>query len=375
MIGIKVSQPSLDFSVEGPIGRKSEAMRHASVGDLKDMVPLTLKKKSQQKSVCIKSNENLKIGNGYYDDNVEMQREKQRSKSFDMTLSCDKQRGRKDSILERQEALEYPDDQWVENDNNHALNMLDVHTTLRPGDLHHPCKKQSSPRKSREILYVSDGQTIRADPYHMSLKRQRKDQIDDGTAQRRQTLPSGYVLKKEDFVLQNICIEPSQTDVKEPVHELKIETLDTKNKNKEISSPALSCPTSRTQTNSIIYSITPSQQTSTGNGAIPKHSRKKSLPESAYLQRSDSNQPPYERIISPKQTVEPQVEHCFDMCFHNAAGAINSIPLYYNCFRFRNQHQGKVDICLCLEIFSTCTKLQSVSRTHRTVENFNGQKV
>jgi len=38
---------------------------------------------------------------------------------------------------------------------------------------------------------------------------------------------------------------------------------------------------------------------SISNGAIPKHSRKKSLPESAYLNRNDSNQQPYEILTSP----------------------------------------------------------------------------
>ena len=138
----------------------------------------------------------------------------------------------------------------------------------------------SPSRKSlHEPLFVSDGRTIRCDPYHMSLKRDQKSQREDNM-KRRQTLPSGQLLTKEEIDTQTLATRPLTP---------------------KIDSPALSCPILRNTTNSLVYSTAPqSQASSLANGAIPKHSRKKSLPESAYLQRNDSNQQPYEILKSPK---------------------------------------------------------------------------
>ena len=62
-----------------------------------------------------------------------------------------------------------------------------------------------------------------------------------------------------------------------------------------IHSPPLSCPIVKTPSTSTSSSNGGSSVTTTG--AIPKRSRKKSLPETAFvLQRADSCQPPYERI-------------------------------------------------------------------------------
>lgn len=133
----------------------------------------------------------------------------------------------------------------------------------------------SPSRKSlHEPLFVSDGRTIRCDPYHMSLKREQKGHREDNM-KRRQTLPSGHLLSKEEIDTQTSATHPATP---EPY------------------SPAL-----RNTTNSLVYSTAPLSHTSSlANGAIPKHSRKKSLPESAYLHRNDSNQQPYEILNSPK---------------------------------------------------------------------------
>eukprot|EP00090_Calanus_glacialis_P004843 TRINITY_DN13625_c0_g1_i1.p1 TRINITY_DN13625_c0_g1~~TRINITY_DN13625_c0_g1_i1.p1 ORF type:complete len:1432 (+),score=169.81 TRINITY_DN13625_c0_g1_i1:127-4296(+) len=138
----------------------------------------------------------------------------------------------------------------------------------------------SPSRKSlHEPLFVSDGRTIRCDPYHMSLKRDQKGHKEDNM-KRRQTLPSGHLLSKEE------------TNTKTSTnHSVALEA----------DSQALSCPVTRNTTNTLVYSTAPqNQMPSLANGAIPKHSRKKSLPESAYLHRNDSNQQPYEILNSPK---------------------------------------------------------------------------
>jgi len=72
----------------------------------------------------------------------------------------------------------------------------------------------------------------------------------------------------------------------------------------EIRSPALSCPVPRPPT-SITSSAAYAETTVSGaaaNGAIPKHSRKKSLPDSSFLHRSDSSQPPYQPLEMPTDT-------------------------------------------------------------------------
>merc|ERR550517_818601 len=67
-------------------------------------------------------------------------------------------------------------------------------------------------------------------------------------------------------------------------------------------SPALSCPVPRPPTTITSSSLTSTETTMSGaaaNGAIPKHSRKKSLPDSSFLHRSDSSQPPYQPLDPP----------------------------------------------------------------------------
>ena len=140
----------------------------------------------------------------------------------------------------------------------------------------------SPSRKSlHEPLFVSDGRTIRCDPYHMSLKKEKKGKREE-YMRRRQTLPSGDLISSDEKGDKTSVI-PSAT--------------------LERDSPPPSCPIIRNTTNTLVYSTaTNDQMCSETNGAIPKHSRKKSVPESAYLQRNDSIQQPYEILDSPKKS-------------------------------------------------------------------------
>ena len=160
-------------------------------------------------------------------------------------------------------------------------------------------RSQISPgRKSlHEPLFVSDGFTIRCDPQqsgqapqHTSLHRQdrRNSRRREGKTRRRQTLPSGHLLAKQERDTQT-----KQTET---------QTIQTQTSVEIAPQQAKLVPTTEaaTTTTTAIVELEQHQGASNGaNGARPKHSRKKSLPESSFLSRTDSSQPPYEMLTSP----------------------------------------------------------------------------
>jgi hypothetical protein len=70
-----------------------------------------------------------------------------------------------------------------------------------------------------------------------------------------------------------------------------------------IHSPPLSCPIVRTPMSVMNGSVSKAETSSGTTGAIPKRSRKKSLPDTAFLQRTDSCLTPYERL--PAESTGP----------------------------------------------------------------------
>lgn len=164
-------------------------------------------------------------------------------------------------------------------------------------------RSQISPgRKSlHEPLFVSDGFTIRCDPQqsqrtpqHTSLHRQdrrssRRREGREGKIRRRQTLPSGHLLAKQERDTQT-----RQTET---------QTIQTQTSVEIAPQQAKLVPTTEaaTTTTAIVELEQHQHQaySNGANGARPKHSRKKSLPESSFLSRTDSSQPPYEMLTSP----------------------------------------------------------------------------
>ena len=156
-----------------------------------------------------------------------------------------------------------------------------------------PCNRYShtsqiSPgRKSlHEPLFVSDGFTIRSDPqqqqqqHSSSLHRQQRHR---SKIRRRQTLPSSHLLAKQERDTQTKLTETqtiqTQTSLDIPPHQQK------------------RVPTTEAATTTTTAIVERGRHQ--GNGAIPKHSRKKSLPESSFFSRTDSSQTPYEILTSP----------------------------------------------------------------------------
>ena len=96
---------------------------------------------------------------------------------------------------------------------------------------------------------------------------------------RRQTLPSGHLLAKQERNTQT-----KQTETQTIQTQTSVETPQQR-----------PVPTTEAATTTTAIVELGPQQT---NGAIPKHSRKKSLPESSFHSRTDST--PYEILTSPK---------------------------------------------------------------------------
>ena len=158
-------------------------------------------------------------------------------------------------------------------------------------------RSQISPgRKSlHEPLFVSDGFTIRCDPqhtpHHTSLHRpdRRNSRRREGKIRRRQTLPSGQLLAKQERRERDTQTKQTET-----------QTIQTQTSVEIAPQQAKLVPTTEAATTTTaVVELEQHQHQATSNGARPKHSRKKSLPESSFLSRADSSQPPYERLTSP----------------------------------------------------------------------------
>ena len=200
-------------------------------------------------------------------------------------------------------------------------------------------RSQISPgRKSlHEPLFVSDGFTIRCDPqhtpHHTSLHRpdRRNSRRREGKMRRRQTLPSGHLLAKQERDTQTKQTETqtiqTQTSVEIPPHKPRL------------------VPTTEAATTTTAIVELDQQQT---NGAIPKHSRKKSLPESSFHSRTDSSQTPYEILSSPK--LRPR---------SNTQKEVNSRP------------HSSISMVYSLQDGQLCTERQSSSAAARTERQFH----
>jgi len=124
----------------------------------------------------------------------------------------------------------------------------------------------SPSRKSmHEALYVSDGQTIRCDP---------------------------YLTKRPPS-----CCERRQSQREKEERHQQMQSVATPVSLASYDTSVVSCPVTR---NSITGTI-PGNMVMASTGAIPKHSRKKSLPETAYLHQNDSSSQPYAEM-SPQRS-------------------------------------------------------------------------
>ena len=149
---------------------------------------------------------------------------------------------------------------------------------------------------------MSDGFTIRCDPqhqgtpHHTSLHRQerRSSRRKEGRIRRRQTLPSGHLLDRQERDTKDTQTRQTET-----------QTIQTQTSVEIAPQQAKLVPTTEaTTTTTALVELDQRQHQdksngASNNGARPKHSRKKSLPESSFLSRTDSSQPPYERLTSP----------------------------------------------------------------------------
>ena len=159
------------------------------------------------------------------------------------------------------------------------------HSTGSPCQTRPECRTPGrSPRRARQVEpgppTVSDGRTIRCDPLHASLGRPTRSPRETRAA-RRQTLPCTQLnLTQQETFTHKTPTTTQQTQTPDPgtgqSHHVDLRT--------QISADTQTSPPSILTNN---------------NGAIPKHSRKKSLPESAFVVQQEQNFTPYEILPSP----------------------------------------------------------------------------